>query len=188
MLAAGLAGPAARQGSALLYDEQGLDQLLNRPQCPPAELDRLRPFVVRIGRTQAYDIDATWSERARAVAGPWRLPLPTSVYLAWHSSLNPATGMRHPLIGVVGDWVAIGAEITGYDKGCFRLEQPGPWFDSFQDTWLPLPPRRRWILWGAPSSGSRSPRRPERTESQTAYRASRAWLNVDIPVRSNGRL
>lgn len=187
-LAAGLAGPATKQGSALLYDEQGLDQLLDRPECPLAELDRWRPFVVRVGRAQDFDVDAAWSERARAVAGPWRLPLPTSIYLAWHSSLDPATGMRHPLIGVVGDWAAVGAEITGYDEGRFRLEPPGPWFDSFQDTWLPLPPRRRWILWGAPSSTIQPPGRPERTASQVAYRSSRNWLSADVPVRSNGRL
>ncbi|MFJ9391681.1 hypothetical protein ACIRON_22840 [Nocardioides sp. NPDC101246] len=187
VLAAGLAGPATKQGSALLYDEQGLDRLLDRPECALPELDRWRPFVVRVGRTQAFDVDAAWSDRARAVAGPWRLPLPTSVYLAWHSSLNPAAGMRHPLIGVVGDWAALGAEITGYDEGRFRLEPPGPWFDSFQDTWLPLPPRRRWILWGAPSSVVQPPGRPERTASQTAYRSSRDWLSADVPVRSNGR-
>lgn len=187
VLAAGLAGPAVRQGSALLYDEQGLDQLLDRPECPAPELDRWRPLVVRVGRKQAFDIDAAWNERARAVAGPWRLPLPTSIYLAWRSSLNPPVGMRHPLIGVVADWVAVGAEITGYDEGSFRLESPGPWFESFQDTWLPLPSRRSWILWGAPSTVIQSPGRPERSASQAAYRTSRDWLNGDVPVRSNGR-
>ncbi|MFE6650238.1 hypothetical protein ACFVJS_27010 [Nocardioides sp. NPDC057772] len=188
VLAAGLAGPATRQGSALLYDEQGIDKLLDRPECPLPELDRWRPFVVRIGRTQTSDVAAAWSERARAVAGPWRLPLPTSVYLAWHSSLSPPAGMRHPLIGVLAGWVTVGAEITGYDEGCFRLEPPGHWFNSFQDTWLPLPPRRRWILWGAPSTVTQSPRQPERTESQAAYRTSRDWPTADVPVRSNGRL
>jgi hypothetical protein len=188
VLTAGLAGPATKQGSALLYDERGLDQLLDRPECPISELDRWRPLVVRVGRSEAFDMEASWSERARAVAGPWRLRLPTSVYLARLSSLNPQVGMRHPLIGVIADWVAVGAEITGYDEGRFRLEPPGPWFDSFQDTWLPLPPRRRWILWGAPSSEIQTSGRPERTASQAAYRASPNWPTDNAPVRSNGRL
>lgn len=188
VLTAGLAGPATRQGSALLYDEQGLDQLLDRPECPISELDRWRPLIVRVGRKQTFDIDAPWSERAPAITGPWRLPLPTSVYLARLSSLSPPAGVRHPLIGVIADWVAVGAEITGYDEGRFCLDPPGPWFDSFRDTWLPLPPRRHWILWGAPASEIQSSGRPERTASQAAYRASREWLSDDVPVRSNGRL
>lgn len=96
--------------------------------------------------------------------------------------------MRHPLIGVLAGWVAVGAEIVGYDEGRFRLDPPGPWFDSFQGTWLPLAPRRRWILWGAPASETRTPATPERTASQAAYRVSRDWLSDDLPVRSNGRL
>ncbi|OIJ27837.1 hypothetical protein [Nocardioides luteus] len=191
VLTAGLAGPATRQGSALLYDEERLDHLLDRPECPSSELDRWRPFIVRVDRKQSFDTDAAWGDRARAVAGPWRLPLPTSIYLAWHSSLNPLnprTGMRHPLIGVIADWVAVGAEITGYDDHDFRLEPPGPWFDSFEDTWLPLPPRRRWMLWGAPSTMTQPPANPERTASQSAYKASRDWPADDVPVRSNGRL
>lgn len=178
VLTAGLAGPATRQGRALLYDEQGVDKLLDHPECAVSELDRWRPLVVRVGRKQSFD----------GVAGPWRLPLPTSIYLARLSSLNPAAGMRHPLIGVVADWVAVGAEITGYDNGRFLLGPPGPWFNTFQDTWLPLPPRRSWILWGAPASEIQPGGRPERTASQAAYRSSRDWLSGDLPVRSNGRL
>ena len=193
VLTAGLAGPAIRQGSALLYDEQSLDRLLDRPECPVSELDRWRPLVVRVGRKQAFDVGASWNERARGVAGPWRLPLPTSIYLARLSSLRSSisgapAGMRHPLIGVVAGWVAVGAEITGYDEGRFLLEPPGHWFDSFQDTWLPLPPRRSWILWGAPASQIQPAGRPERTASQAAFRTSRDWLSDDLPVRSNGRL
>ncbi len=188
VLTAGLAGPATRQGSALLYDEERLDQLLDRPECASSELDRWRPFIVRVDRKQSFDSDATWGDRARAVAGPWRLPLPTSIHLAWHSSLDPTAGMRHPLIGVIADWVTVGAEITGYDDHNFRLEPPGPWFDSFQDTWLPLPPRRRWILWGAPSTVTQPPENLERRASQAAYRTSRDRPTDDVPVRSNGRL
>jgi len=205
VLTAGLAGPATKQGSALLYDEQGLDRLLDRPECSVAELDRWRPLVVRVGRNQAFDIAAPWSVRAHGVAGPWRLPLPTSVYMALCSSLNPPAGMRHPFIAVVAGWVAVGAEITGYDEGRFRLEPPGPWFDSIRDTWLPLPRRRRWILWGAPSDHGRPgdgpgawikadeskiqpPGHPDRTASQAAYRASLRLPTSDVPVRSNGRL
>lgn len=84
--------------------------------------------------------------------------------------------------------VAVGAEITGYDDHDFRLEPPGPWFDSFQDTWLPLPPRRRWILWGAPSTVTQPPENLERRASQAAYRTSRDRPADDVPVRSNGRL
>lgn len=205
VLTAGLAGRATKQGSALLYDEARLDQLLDRPQLPVAELDRWHPFVVRISRKQAFDIEAPWNERARAVAGPWRLELPTSLYVARTSSLDPRDGIRHPLVGVVADWVAVGAEITGYAGKSFRLEPPSDWFDAFQNTWLPLSPRRRWILWGAPSSrggpdedpaswnmaratGVRSAARPERAEAQAAYRATLGQPTDNVPVRSNGRL
>lgn len=204
VLTAGLAGPATEQGSALLYDEEQLDLLLSRPRLPAAELDRRRPFVVRIDRKHAFDIEAPWTERARAVAGPWHLPLPTSLRLARLSTLEPSDGIRHPLVGVLADWVAVGAEITGYAGDTFRLEPPGSWFDVFQDTWLALPPRRRWILWGAPPTRSRADKepsswitapdaedrpvaRPARPEVQAAYRASFDQPADDIPVRSNGR-
>ncbi|MGH3349331.1 MAG: hypothetical protein ACRDPS_01600 [Nocardioides sp.] len=209
VLTAGLAGRATKQGSALLYDEERLDLLLGRPLLPAAELDRRRPFIVRINRKHAFDIEAPWTESARAVAGPWHLPLPTSFRLAYMSTLEPPDGIRHPLVGVLADWVAVGAEITGYAGNSFRLEPPSSWFDVFQDTWLTLPPRRRWILWGTPPSRSRTDQepsswitasktesqiedrpaaRPARPRAQAAYRDSLNQHADDVPVRSNGRL
>jgi len=220
VLAAGLAGPATRRGSASLYDEDQVHQLINRPQCSLDDLDRWRPFVVRIGRGEPFDALAPWADRVQAVEGPWHLPLATSIALTDWSSLDPGDvtpgtrRMRHPLVGVLADWVTVGAEITGHSGGTFRLAPPGPWFGAFLDTWLPLPPRRRCVLWSSaaslmhastrrireqhPGSWIHSvsdpeadpwPARTARAEAIAAYQASIATNSTGtVPVRSNGRL
>jgi hypothetical protein len=81
VLAAGLAGAPKQQGRALLYDEDEVDRLIMRPQCPLDDLDRWRPFVMRIGRTERFDALAPWDEQVQTVRGPWRLPIATSIAL-----------------------------------------------------------------------------------------------------------
>ncbi|MBO0842611.1 MAG: hypothetical protein J2O46_05450 [Nocardioides sp.] len=209
VVASGLAGRATRRGSALLYAEDLIDALIDRPPCRPEVLDRWRPLVVRIGMKAGFQVDAPWPDQARWVTGPWHFPLTTGAVLAYRSTLQPASGMRHPMIGVLAGWVVIGAEITGRDGTMITVEPPGAWFEDFRDTWIALPGKRPWHLWGPPSTRAAaadslavtpvtdlnvtasSAEHSRRAEAQTRYQDVRAAETVhadNAPVRANGRL
>lgn len=160
VLASGLAGPARRTKGVVLYDADRVEALLARPMCAYETLDRIRPFIARLGRGRSLDLGATWAEQADVARRGWRLPLLTGVMLRRLGSLGPD---RHPFVATLGGWVVLGAEITGWSvddqptprrsalRCSFHLEEPGDWYDALADTWLPLENGAAWTLWGAPT-------------------------------------
>lgn len=139
VLDAGLAGPARRTAGKLLYDADRVEALLARPMCSEEVLDRIRPFVARLGRGRSIDLRATWTEQADAARHGWRLPPLTRVALLRLGALGPG---RHPFVAALGGWVVLGAEIVGWTVDdqpaprrsallcSFVLEKPGGWYDE----------------------------------------------------------
>lgn len=160
VLNAGLAGPARRTPGELRYDVDRVEALLARPMCPYEALDRVRPFIARLGRARSIDLRSTWTEQADVARRGWRLPPLTGVALRRLGSLGPD---RHPFVATLGGWVVLGAEIVGWSVDdqptprrsaplcSFLLEEPGEWYDELSDTWLPLHNGAAWTLWGAPT-------------------------------------
>lgn len=164
VLSAGLAGPGRRVGSAIVYHERALADLLARPRCSDATLDRVRPVIVRLGRGRDIRIDESWVEQAEIVRRNWYLPFFPSLMLDRWGCLEDG---RFPLVATVASWVVFGAEVIGhsYDQTAprrtrnrrtpprtFEVEPPGAWFAAIQRTWLPLEHGPAITIWGAPTS------------------------------------
>jgi hypothetical protein len=164
VLTAGLAGPGQKVGSAIVYDERGLAELLSRPRCTDQTLDAVRPLIVRLGRDRRFDLSQTWEEQAEVVRPNWYVPFLLGTLLDRWGCLD---GRRFPLVATVASWVVFGAEVTGhtYDRDAppaanrsipprsFRVEPPGAWFEPIKDTWLPLEHGPTVTVWGAPTNG-----------------------------------
>lgn len=164
VLAAGLAGPGRKMGSAIFYDERRLAALLARPRCTDQTLDAVRPLIVRLGRDRKLNLSQTWEEQAEIVRRNWYVPLLLGSMLDRWGCLD---GRRFPLVATVASWVVFGAEVTGhtYDEGApqaanrstpprtFRVEPPGDWFEPMKETWLPLEHGPAVTAWGAPTNG-----------------------------------
>ncbi len=164
VLTTGLAGPGAKVGSAIVYDERRLAELLARPRCTDQTLDAVRPLIVRLGRNRRFDLSQTWEEQAEVVRPNWYVPFLLGMFLDRWGCLD---GRRFPLVATVASWVVFGAEVTGhtYDRGAppaenrsipprtFRVEPPGAWFEPIKETWLPLEHGPAVTVWGAPVNG-----------------------------------
>lgn len=164
VLIAGLAGPGQKVGSAIVYDERKLADLLARPRCADQTLDAVRPLIVRLGRDRRFNLSQTWEEQAEVVRPNWYVPFLLGMLLDRWGCLD---GRRFPLVATLASWVVFGAEVTGhtYDRDAppaanrsipprtFRVEPPGAWFEPIKDTWLPLEHGPTVTVWGAPTNG-----------------------------------
>jgi hypothetical protein len=164
VLTSGLAGPGQQVGSAIVYDERRLAELLARPRCTDQTLNAVRPLVVRLGRDRRFDLSQTWEEQAEVVRRNWYVPFLLGTMLDRWGCLE---GRRFPLVATVASWVVFGAEATGhsYDRDAppaanrstpprtFRVEPPGDWFEPIKETWLPLEHGPAVTVWGAPTNG-----------------------------------
>lgn len=165
VLTAGLAGPGQKVGSAIVYDEHRLAELLARPRCTEQTLDAVRPVIVRLGRDRRFDLSQTWDEQAEVARRNWYVPFFPGALLDLWGCLD---GRRFPLVATVASWVVFGAEVIGhtYDEGAspaanrstpprtFQVEPPGDWFAPIKETWLPLEHGPTVTIWGAPTTNS----------------------------------
>ncbi|SDK04847.1 hypothetical protein SAMN05428985_102435 [Nocardioides sp. YR527] len=164
VLTAGLAGPGQKVGSAIVYDERRLADLLARPRCTDQTLDAVRPVIVRLGRERKLNLSQTWAEQAEVVRRNWYVPPLLGLMLDRWGCLD---GRRFPLVATIASWVVFGAEVTGhtYDRGAppaanrsapprtFHVEPAGDWFAPIEETWLPLEHGPTVTVWGAPVNG-----------------------------------
>ena len=165
VLAAGLAGEPVRYAGHLGYSADAVTALAAQEPISAVELDRLSPFIARLGRSRVLTTDQTWDEQAAIVAENWYVPSITGVWLRLHT---PLPDKRIPLVATIANLVAFGAEVTGFHHLdttgvavrsrrerplTWHLAPPGDWFRSLQRGWLPLPPGPAWAAWGAPTAG-----------------------------------
>lgn len=206
VLAAGLAGPGTKAGSAILYDERSLAELLARPRCPDETLDELRPVIVRLGRDRRIDLSQTWQEQAEVVRRSWYIPYVLGPILDLWSGLNGRglngrglDGRRFPLVATLASWVVFGAEVTGhtFDRDAvraanratpprtFEVEPPGDWFEAMKETWLPLEHGPTVTIWGAPTIGPLSAVDWSRSDAEERQKQVRyeMWLRSAPTLR-----
>jgi hypothetical protein len=164
VLSAGLAGTPQRTSSALLYDEQSVRELAQRPSTDQHLLRQLCPsglFLARLGRTRPIDVTAPWPEQAECAGRDWYLSPWTVVLIRARMTRSaPMPAASFPFLGTVGGFVAFGGDITGFradDSGLIRflLNPPGPWFDTLRDYHHHSGPGRDWYLHAWPREDSR---------------------------------
>ncbi|WP_067437509.1 hypothetical protein [Nocardioides jensenii] len=166
-LLAGVAGPGLRLRGSLLYDERRVRALV-RPhlQAPDLVESVQRPcFVARVGEgvLQTGNGEAQTSEEVRRCEEQARRALEPGWHMSWLTRmlLGLRVERRQPMafIGLVGGFLAIGAEVTaihgsqrdhagtaqaGMQQATLTLEAPGAWFEQFAGRHLPMSFRARW--------------------------------------------
>jgi hypothetical protein len=164
VLTAGLAGPARRTPGALLYDEQALEALMDRPLCDRWDLDHWRPLIVRLGRERRFHADDSWEQTAAVTRTGWYLTGRV------HSALRARPSGRLPLVATLGGFLVFAADIVAarlddgpftptrtrpHPTSSFDLEPPDYWWGDLEGSWLPINNGPTWTLWGAPTSTPR---------------------------------
>ena len=150
VLRAGLAGPATRTSSALLYDQDRVVALAARSPVTADEVDVACPtglYVARLPRTADVDVNAPWREIADAVAR--QPPMPTLTTALVNAQIRAAG--RFPWVATLCGFVVLAAEARGMGDGpgstiVFDLTEPGVWAEAVRGRLLRTRPGRPWLV------------------------------------------
>ena len=126
-LAWGLAGEPVRIAHALLYPEQRVRELVERPCVVESELAEVCPggvVVIRCG--------LRWPSGSATISGPWDMKATSRAHLRLHA--GPA---GFPLVVTVSGFVVEVGAIT----------PPGDWASLVTGRRFPIGPGGRWLLW-----------------------------------------
>ena len=163
VLAAGLAGTPTVAGSAHLYLEEDVRELVSRPHVMPEGLDALGTSILFLARRQV-DVRAPRDAQLATVGRGWDLGPPISLLLRAKVRLEGFV----PFVATVAGFVALGAEITDVRRDGPRyhilLADPGDWFESFRGRRLSVGPGRDFLLHGWKPTRDRS---RDRSRSRT---------------------
>lgn len=156
VLATGLAGEPVRTRSALLYDEERVRRLAERPVLPGRALAEHCPQGLFVARRDLPP-GLTRQDQERCFAAGWG---GVSVWVVLRLQLEIARVGPRPFVACTGGFVTFGAEITrvGGDRGSvtFELSAPGPWFGAFEGSRLRTGPGRPWVI-HEPTQGAAAP-------------------------------
>jgi hypothetical protein len=144
-LAWGLAGEPVRTAHALLYPEQRVRDLVERPCVAESELAELCPsgvVVIRCG--------LRWPSGSATISGPWDMKATSRAHLRLHAG---AAGF--PLVVTVSGFVVEVAAITdvvlaGPGSRALSMLELGPagdWASLVTGRRFPIGPGGRWLLW-----------------------------------------
>ena len=152
-LLAGVAGPATRAGTTVLYDADRVGELASGEH---RRIDRLEveelPEACRRGMVvvrltprrpdpgperawQGADLLAPREEQLDAARMWFRMSPWTRVLIRHRAGTGGGAGV--PFVATVGTLVVLGADITGVDAGyprgaALRLAEPGEWFETWR--------------------------------------------------------
>jgi len=119
LLATGIAGTPVRTAVATLYDDDRIDQLVARPHIKADEFVQafgVGVVIARLPRSRAFDVDASWDERAQVMAGPWHLTSMNWIAL----SVTVRQGRGYPMLLSVSGHVVGGARIVAINAASGR--------------------------------------------------------------------
>jgi hypothetical protein len=143
VLDAGLAGRAIRSGSVVLYEEECVTELAERPSISWPEVERLCPAGFFVSRRN-FPATSPRPEQLAALSNGWDAVSPWQ-WIAVHVQLE-AYG-SFPFVATIGGLVVLGADVVEA-RGLLGLElrDPGPWFDGLEGRWFPTGQGRPWVL------------------------------------------
>jgi hypothetical protein len=150
VLSAGLAGGGVRAGSGLLYDNEVVERLAQRPWLSREEQHVACPqgvYVARLSRATRLDTTQPWDAVISQVDRMPKIPVLSTALLGVCISV---AGGRLPWVATLHGFVVVGADLTGFKTGAerqFRLAAPGEWFASWEGRRIPSGRGgRSWVI------------------------------------------
>jgi hypothetical protein len=174
-LLCGVAGPAARTGGALLYDEQAVRDVARWPAADHGDLLGACPggvLVIRLARGEEPAPGASWEERMQAIRVQPHLGFAAWLQVCAFLSVH---GRLAVVVTVCGYPVLL-ADLTSF-RGAgelveLGLEPPGEWSELLAGRRLVTSPGPRWLMLGGQPYLGRAARARERGEPVGAGRST----------------
>jgi hypothetical protein len=143
VLGSGLAGEPVRTRSAVLYDEERVQALVERPTLGFPDLVDHCPEGVFVARRQV-DARLTRAEQLVHLSGGWGA-VSTWRWVAMAHQIRQHGSL--PFVATVSGFVVLGADVKGLlGFSELVLGPSGPWFDAVADCRIPTGPGRPWVL------------------------------------------
>ncbi len=151
LLRSGAAGPGIVTGPGVLFDQDHVRALADRPWLDASAQEDACPqgvYLARISRTALIDLTRPWPDVAAQLDHVPPMPVMTTALL----ELRVRASARFPWVATMHGFVVFGADLTGLETleaGGLRfcLEPPGEWFASWRGRRLESPRGGRpWVI------------------------------------------